>query len=276
MTWFVPALCAAVFLSLAMAAAWMVARREGGSGWTDAIWSFATGAAGVAVVLWPAEGASTGRQWLVAALIGYWGGRLGGHIASRTLLHAGDDPRYAELRREWASDFDRRLFRFLQIQALAGWVLAMSAMVAARNPAPFPSWGDAAGLVLAVLALIGESVADAQLRAFRRDPMNRGGVCDVGLWSVSRHPNYFFEWLFWLALAMFAIGPFGWNWLALAAPAMMYWLLVHVSGIPPLEAHMLRSRGDEYRDVQRRIRPFWPIPGPPSLNGRARPGVRPG
>ena len=41
---------------------------------------------------------------------------------------------------------------------------------------------------------------------------------------------------------------------------MMYWLLVHVSGIPPLEAHMLRSRPEAFAAYQKRVRAFWPIP----------------
>ena len=51
-----------------------------------------------------------------------------------------------------------------------------------------------------------------------------------------------------------------WGWLALSAPAFMYWLLVHVSGIPPLEQQMLRSRGDAFRAYQARVSPFIPLP----------------
>jgi steroid 5-alpha reductase family enzyme len=67
----------------------------------------------------------------------------------------------------------------------------------------------------------------------------------------------------WLAYAIIAIdltGAYPWGWLALAGPLLMYWLLVHASGIPPLEAHMLRSRGKAFRDYQRRVNPFWPGP----------------
>jgi steroid 5-alpha reductase family enzyme len=80
---------------------------------------------------------------------------------------------------------------------------------------------------------------------------------------MSRHPNYFFEWMGWFAYAIIAIdfsGGYPWGWLALAGPALMYWLLVHASGIPPLEAHMLRSRGQAFRDYQHRVNAFWPGP----------------
>jgi steroid 5-alpha reductase family enzyme len=114
-----------------------------------------------------------------------------------------------------------------------------------------------------VIAIVGEAIADRQLATFRADPKNRGQVCDVGLWGMSRHPNYFFEWFGWLAYPAIAIdlGSYPWGWIALCGPALMYWLLVYASGIPPLEAHMLRSRGAAFRAYQDRVNAFWP--GPP-------------
>jgi steroid 5-alpha reductase family enzyme len=119
------------------------------------------------------------------------------------------------------------------------------------------------GLLILFAAIVGEAIADRQLRAFKSDPANRDAICDVGLWRWSRHPNYFFEWLLWLAYPIIAIDFAGHNpygWLSLAAPICMYWILVHVSGIPPLEDHMLRSRGEAFRAYQKRTRPFLPLP----------------
>jgi len=257
-------LCAwgAAALSVIMAGAWGIARRPGRSGWIDVIWSLAVGLVGAGLSLVPVQGAISLRQELVAGMVALWSLRLGGHIAMRTAGH-GDDPRYAQLRREWGENFSGRLFLFLQIQALAAWLLVICVILAAHRPGAFPAWSDGAGAVLLVLAVLGEGAADRQLRAFRRRAGRQGGICDTGLWGLSRHPNYFFEWLGWCAYALIAIGPdAGWGpgWLALLGPLFMYWLLVHVSGIPPLEAHMLRSRGPAYQRVQRRISAFWPIP----------------
>jgi len=252
----------AVALSIAMAGAWAIVRKPGRSGWTDVIWSYAIGLAGVVASLAPVGGPPTTRQYLVAALVAAWSLRLGTHIAVRT-KGGGDDPRYAELRREWDAHFALRLFGFLQIQAAAALLLTISVLLAARNPAPAIGWSDIAGALVLAVAVIGESIADLQLRSFRGNPVNRRRICDAGLWGLSRHPNYFFEWLGWVAYPIIAIGPvggFGWGWLALSGPLFMYWLLVHVSGVPPLEQHMLRSRGDAFRDTQRRIRAFWPFP----------------
>lgn len=259
----------AISLCAVMTLAWLVALRTGQSGWIDAIWSFAVGGAGVAAALLPVDGSTPlpERQYLVAALAAVWSLRLGFHIVARTAA-GGDDPRYAQLRREWGEDFPRRLFSFLQIQAAAALLLAIAIFAAARNPSPGLGPGDWLGLAIMAIAVAGEGIADRQLARFRSDPANRGKVCDAGLWAYSRHPNYFFEWLSWLAYAAIAIdfdGDYPWGYAAIAAPLLMYWLLVHVSGIPPLEAHMLRSRPQAFRDYQARVNVFWPGPQrPPS------------
>jgi steroid 5-alpha reductase family enzyme len=112
-----------------------------------------------------------------------------------------------------------------------------------------------------LLAIGGEGLADAQLARFKADPANHGKVCDAGLWGWSRHPNYFFEWLVWTAWPVIAIGlAWPWGWLALAGPAFMALLLIKGSGVPPLEAAMIRSRGEAYRAYQRRVSVFIPLP----------------
>ena len=86
-------------------------------------------------------------------------------------------------------------------------------------------------------------------------------ICERGLWGWSRHPNYFFEWLGWLGWPLLAIGAgYPWGWLSLLAPAWMYYLLVHISGVPPLEEAMRKSRGEAYADYAARVNAFWPAP----------------
>jgi steroid 5-alpha reductase family enzyme len=249
-------------LFAAMTLGWWLARQPGRSGMMDVVWSYATAAAGAAGALAPAAAAVPGRQALVAVLALAWGLRLGTHIWWRG-RGGHDDPRYAALRREWGAHWDLRLFLFAQIQAVCALVLALTVALASHNPAPLGQWSDWAGVALLVVAVAGEGIADAQLAAFRAGPENRGKICEAGLWHLSRHPNYFFEWLAWVAWPVIALGPdgaTGWPWLTLGGPILMYLLLVHASGIPPLEAHMLRSRGAAFVDSQRRIRAFWPIP----------------
>ncbi|MDP3314977.1 MAG: DUF1295 domain-containing protein [Devosia sp.] len=246
----------ALFCAGAMALAWWIAITSGRSGWADTFWSFTVGIAGVAAALWPL-GELTSRNWLVAAIVAFWSLRLGLHIARRT-LRGGDDPRYAELKRGWGDQYRPQLLLFLEIQAAVALVLAVAVMAAASNPAPL-GLADGLGVLIAIVAIAGETVADGQLSRFAHNPANRGKVCDTGLWGWSRHPNYFFEALYWLALFPIGIGH-GWGWLALLAPVMMFVLLRYVSGVPPLEQHMLRSRGDAFAAYQQRVPPFFPRP----------------
>jgi steroid 5-alpha reductase family enzyme len=250
-----------VILSLAMAAAWFWAMRTGKSGLIDATWSVAVGAACLTAALWPLFPTDlTMRRLLVAAMAAAWSARLGSYILARN-LGAEDDPRYADLKRQWGGDAPRQLFLFLQAQALAGWPLAGAALLAAHVPTGALGVADALGALIFVAGLAGETTADRQMARFRAEPGNRGGICEAGLWAYSRHPNYFFEWLCWLGYAVIAAdftGRYRWGWLAFAAPATMYWLLAHVSGVPPLEAHLARSRPAAFNDYAARVNAFWP------------------
>ncbi len=247
----------AVGLCLVMAAAWLIQRVTRSSAWVDPIWSFGVGLGGVAAAILPGDHTIEGRRIAVGILVAVWALRLGLHIARRNL--SGDDPRYADLEKQWGRNAAFFMFVFLQIQAFAAWVLVLAVRLAAINPQPFPAAQDIAGIALLIVAIGGESLADAQLKQFGR--AHKGGVCDVGLWKWSRHPNYFFEWLGWVAWAVIAIDPAApWSFAALLAPVFMFYLLVFASGIPPLEKHMLATRGDRFRAYQARTSAFFPLP----------------
>jgi steroid 5-alpha reductase family enzyme len=251
----------AVSLSILMAGAWVVQQRTGNSGWVDTIWTFSLGLVGAISALWPIEGnPPNARQWLVAALVVVWSLRLGIHIAIRT-SGITDDPRYAAFAREWGLNAPRRMFIFLQNQALGTIPLAFAIFVAARFPSDALRLQDFLGAALLLVGIAGEALADAQLKAFRENPDNKGRVCDVGLWRWSRHPNYFFEWFGWLAYPAIGLSlDYPWGIATLLAPIFMYWILVYATGIPPLEEQMLRSRGERYRDYQLRTSRFFPLP----------------
>jgi steroid 5-alpha reductase family enzyme len=251
----------ALSLSILMAFAWVVQQRSGNSGWVDTIWTFSVGLVGVGSALWPVAGAApNARQWLVATLVAVWSLRLGVHIAIRTAAIT-DDPRYAAFAKEWGADSPRKMFVFLQNQGLGSIPLVFAIFIAARVPSGALRLQDYLGVLILLIGILGEAMADAQLKRFRKIPANKGLVCDAGLWRWSRHPNYFFEWFGWLAYPVIALSPdYAWGWATLLAPVFMYWILVYVTGIPPLEQQMLRSRGARYRDYQSRTSAFFPLP----------------
>ncbi|MDE2361314.1 MAG: DUF1295 domain-containing protein [Hyphomicrobiales bacterium] len=254
------ALFLAAFLSAAMAIACRIALKTKQSGKIDAIWTFATGAALIAAALAPSASAQTARQILVAAIALVWCLRLGTYMWRRA-ASGPDDPRYAALKREWGAAAPSKLFWFLQAQAACALPLALAAWLAGHATRPPLDARDLFGAAIFAIAIAGESAADAQMAAFRANPENRGRICDKGLWAWSRHPNYFFEWLGWLAYPAVALQVDDWRgWLAFGAPALMYWLLVHVSGVPPLEQELQRSRPDAFNRYKARVNAFWPAP----------------
>jgi steroid 5-alpha reductase family enzyme len=251
-----------VGLMAAMAVAWLVQRATGNVGWVDVVWSLATGLAGCIAALGGAGHQPSPRQIVVAVLVASWSLGLAGHLVRRVSASE-EDARYRVLRETWAPRFQSRLFWFLEIQALVSALLVVSILLAGHNPAPHWRLLDVAGVVVLIGAIAGERIADRQLTRFKAAARSHGAVCDVGLWAWSRHPNYFFEWLVWLAYPLFAVdldGGYPWGWLAFLGPVLMYLLLVYVSGIPPLEQHMLRSRGAAFAAYQRRTSAFFPWP----------------
>lgn len=259
---FAGVLTASIAFSVFMAFAWWVQRTTRNSGWIDVIWTAGVGLTGVCLALNVGSDEVTARQQAVAGLAALWSLRLGMHLFARTVA-ADDDPRYRDLMDQWGAAASRKLFGFLQVQAGAGLILSCAILVTALAPGNFPGPGDIAGFAVFAAGLAGSAIADLQLRRFKASAANAGKICNRGLWRWSRHPNYFFEWLCWLSYPIIAInsdGPYTWGYATLAAPILMYWLLVHVSGIPPLETHLMRSRGAAFMIYRMRTSAFFPWP----------------
>jgi steroid 5-alpha reductase family enzyme len=249
---------ALIFMSAVMAAAWQVQRRAGDSGWVDVFWTFGTGVAGAGAAVM-ARGVPI-RQGLVAVLVVVWALRLGAYIAAR-VAKGPEDSRYQRLREAWGERYQRRLFWFMQLQAPVSALLCLSIALAAADPTPMLRLRDGLAVLILGVAIAGESIADVQLARFRGDPANRGEVNDRGLWSWSRHPNYFFEWFGWLAYPVMALEPARpITWLSLMAPALMYLVLTRLTGVAYLEQHMAQSRGERWTAYARRTSSFFPLP----------------
>jgi steroid 5-alpha reductase family enzyme len=238
-----------------MSAVWELQRRTRNAGYVDAAWAMIIGTAALGFGLF-AHGDRITRI-VVAVLGGLWGFRLGLHILHR-VLHEPEDGRYAFLRAHW-NGHQGKFYGFFLFQALLTALFAAPMLAAAQNPQSLPAWQIGTAIAIWVIALGGESIADAQLARFRADPANRGRTCRDGLWRWSRHPNYFFEWLHWFAYVVLAVGsPL--HLLSWIGPVVMLVSLNWVTGIPFVEAQALRSRGDDYRDYQRTTSRFVPWP----------------
>lgn len=244
-----------------MLSAWAygMARRNGG--WTDVFWTWGTGVVLAAAALVPISDLSPEpRQWLVAILMLMWGLRLGLYLTPRVAGHP-EDIRYAAFREGDPKTYPFRMLFVTLPQAPASALLAISVVLAARRPEVALDLRDGLGVMIFLIAIVGETLSDSQMKRFRSDPANKGKVMDQGLWAWSRHPNYFFQWLGWMVYPVMALVPSQpVTWLSLVAPVVMYGLLRHVSGVPLLEQTMLKSRGDLFADYQRRVSVFFPLP----------------
>jgi len=240
--------------AIAMALTWWMAMHVKNAGFVDVVWAglmaFAALLAGAL-----AMGSEVPRT-LVALFGSTWGARLSLHLLAR-VLHEPEDGRYQALRARWQGS-PARFFAFFQAQAVVVALFAVPFFAAASQPDVHGAFLGAATACWA-LSLAGESLADRQLARFRADPAHRGRTCRAGLWSWSRHPNYFFEWLHWFAYVLLAAGAplAAWSWIG---PIAMLLFLYRVSGIPWTEAQALRTRGEDYRRYQRQVSAFFPLP----------------
>lgn len=246
-------------MALVMTASWLTQRATRNGGWVDVFWTFGTGAACVAAALWPETAANSFRQMLVAGLSAVWSLRLGAYIAQRVAVGP-EDTRYSQLRNEWGTKFQSNMFLLVIVQAPATAILTLSVFVAGHGGEADLGFRDLLGAAVLIIAILGEGLADEQMRKFRRQG-HHGAVMDRGLWGWSRHPNYFFEWLGWLAYPVIAFDPAQpWSWATWIAPLVMFLILRFGTGVPALEKSMLESRGDKFRDYQRRVSAFFPLP----------------
>lgn len=234
---------------------WLVQRRTRNAAIVDAGW--AGGLALLAFFYASAAGGDPLRRALVAVMGGLWGIRLAGYLLVTRVIGQPEEGRYQHLRQIWSGNINLKFLLFFEAQAALDVILSVPFLLAAIDPRPGLSWLEYGAVGLFALAFAGELLADAQLKRFKTDPANRGRVCDVGLWRYSRHPNYFFEWLIWVAFALFALkSPHG--WLAVVSPALILYFLLRVTGIPATEAQAVRSKGDAYRRYQETTSAFVP------------------
>jgi steroid 5-alpha reductase family enzyme len=200
----------------------------------------------------------TPRRWLIGMMVGLWGGRLAWHLLKdRILGDKPEDARYATLRARWETHLGIKFFFFFQLQAIVAVFLSIPFALLSVDSLDRITGFEWLGLLIWVMAFLGEVMADAQLKQFKADPDNEGHVCQGGLWYYSRHPNYFFEWLIWVAYFVAALESDYGIW-TVVCPLLMLYFFLRVTGIPATEEHALESRGEEYAEYQQTTSRFIP------------------
>lgn len=196
------------------------------------------------------------RQLLVLGLLAVWGVRLAAHIAWR---HNGEDRRYRAMRdkegeRFWWWSYG---WIFLLQGALILVISTPHLLLQTGRDAFSWAWTDVVGLFLFAVGFYFEAVGDWQLARFKADPANHGQVLDSGLWSLTRHPNYFGDATLWWGFYVLSLAAPGAIW-TLPAVLLMSFLLLKVSGVVLLEKTIVERRPG-YREYVQNTPAFFPV-----------------
>lgn len=234
-----------------------IAARRGLHRLVDTAWGLAFTAVAAVTYLLSAGHGDDGRRLLACAATTLWGLRLSAHIAHRSRGH-GEDPRYTALlakapgNRTWYA-----LRTVYLLQAALVWLVSLPVQITSYSTEPLGVLAMC-GIIAWVAGLAFEAAGDHQLARFKADPANRGRIMDRGLWSWTRHPNYFGDSLIWWGLYLLACTTWPATLAALVSPLTMTLLLTIGSGKRLLENHMAHRPG--YADYAARTSGFLPLP----------------
>lgn len=250
-----PVLCASAIVVFIMVVLWLVQIKTKKADIVDVAWSY-----NFTIIAWTYYFLASGwepRKLLLAIIVSIWSIRLGTYLFGRVMTHKGEEGRYVQLRNEWKGQENWKFFIFFMFQAIINIVLSLPHVLASHNSVQGFRLLEYIGLAIFATGIIGESVADWQLKQFKKNPANKGQVCQSGLWNYSRHPNYFFEFTIWLGFAFFAASaPYG--YLAFISPLLILYFLLKVTGIPMTEDLAVKSKGQKYIDYQKTTSKFVP------------------
>lgn len=200
---------------------------------------------------------ASGRGILVCVLVSVWGFRLAWHIYRRNRGKT-EDYRYAMWRKTWGKWFYlRSYFQVYILQGMLLFLIVLPVLLINNNAATNLRALDLIGVLVWLAGFFFESVGDAQLEHFIKDPANKGKLMQSGLWRYTRHPNYFGEVTQWWGIWLFALSVPG-GWLGIVGPLTITTLILKVSGIPLLEKKM--AEHPEFAAYQKRTSMFIPLP----------------
>jgi steroid 5-alpha reductase family enzyme len=250
-------LIAAITIMCVMVATWLLSLLLKNASIVDIVWGL-----GFVITSWvlalTIDGDST-RQILLAVMVGAWGLRLGGYLAKRNIGH-GEDWRYKAMRKKKGARFGLiSLVTVFGLQGLLMWVVSLPVMFGNSDATPGVGPLAVIGVMVWAVGLSFEAVGDWQLAKFKKDPSNAGKVMQTGLWSLTRHPNYFGDALLWWGIGIVGAET-GTGVIGFIGPVVMTVFLLRVSGVPMLERSLMKRR-EGYAEYAARTSAF--IPRPP-------------
>jgi len=250
-------LIAAITIMCVMVATWLLSLVLKNASIVDIVWGL-----GFVITSWvlalTIDGDST-RQILLAVMVGAWGLRLGGYLAKRNIGH-GEDWRYKAMRKKKGPRFGLiSLVTVFGLQGVLMWVVSLPVMFGNSDATPGVGPLAVIGVMVWAVGLSFEAAGDWQLAKFKKDPSNAGKVMQTGLWSLTRHPNYFGDALLWWGIGIVGAET-GTGVIGFIGPVVMTVFLLRVSGVPMLERSLMKRR-EGYAEYAARTSAF--IPRPP-------------
>lgn len=224
----------------------------------DVLWGPAFPLAALAAAHFgPGISALSSRALIMLLLVAVWALRLFLHVGYRNLTHRSEDVRYAKWRREWGRTWWWRSYlQVFVLQPLILFVILIPVLFTLEHQEPLGPLA-LAGILVWGFGVGFEAVADEQLRRFKRDPAQHGKLMTSGLWSWSRHPNYFGEVASWWGIWLIALELPG-AWWTIIGPITITLLILYVSGVSMLE-ELMRGRPG-FAEYERTVSKFFPRP----------------
>lgn len=247
---------AAITIAIIMVSTWLLSVVIKNASIVDIVWG-----AGFAITSWVlaiAVDGNSGRQILLAIMVGAWGMRLALYLAKRNIGH-GEDWRYKAMRKKAGKKFPfSSLITVFGLQGVLMWIVSLPVQFGSGDDSPGIGPIAVIGVMVWLVGLSFEAIGDMQLARFKKNPENSGKVLDTGLWSLTRHPNYFGDALLWWGIGIVGAET-GSGLIGFVGPLVMTFFLLRVSGVPMLERSLSKRRAG-YAEYVARTSPFFPRP----------------
>ena len=251
-------LAAGIAIAALMIIMWVVSVAVKNASIVDIVWGL-----GFVLVAWvvrlTTDQGDDARQWLLVAMTTVWGLRLAVYLFVRNHGN-GEDYRYRAMRKHYGERFGLiSVYSVFGLQGALMFVVSLPVQLGQADPTPGLGVIAAFGVVLWLIGMFFETIGDAQLAGFKRNPDNAGKVMNQGLWRYTRHPNYFGDACVWWGIGIVAAETGAGAWGLIGSAAMTY-LIRRVSGVTMLEKTIGRRR-QGYDEYVRTTSAF--IPRPP-------------
>lgn len=221
---------------------------------------------GFVVVAWTSF--FTAIQWrlqtsILLLLVSVWGFRLFWHLAKRN-WNRPEDYRYVNMRKRWGTSFVsvKAFFHVFVLQGVLLFIISLPIMHSFSQTGEGLKPWQFLGVFIWIVGFYFEVVGDLQLEKFKKNKQNSGKLLTEGLWSLTRHPNYFGEATCWWGIFLISVTGFEDLWLVIS-PLVITLLLLFVSGVPLLEKKY--KEREDFKEYASKTAKFFPIIGKKGL-----------